>query len=208
MTNTSRRKPFRDIAPHAAPWQVVTLAATAQDRPPQISHSFAKSTQRRAVHGHPVIPEVPKQDRAQIRSLFPNGRVHASPQFFFQCSQLSLPPLTHRLSQYREVSLPSFPTAVGKTQKVKRLRIAGATISSILFCIAAKLDDPRLVGMQLEPEPRKPLAQFPQKPLCFLTVLKARNEVIGKTNEDYIPMRLLLSPSLHPEVEQVGRDES
>jgi hypothetical protein len=25
-----------------------------------------------------------QQHRAQIRSLFPNGRVHASPQFFFQ----------------------------------------------------------------------------------------------------------------------------
>jgi hypothetical protein len=35
MTNTSRRKPSRHRAPHAAPWQVVTLAATAQYRSPQ-----------------------------------------------------------------------------------------------------------------------------------------------------------------------------
>ena len=208
MTNTSRRKPFRNVAPHAAPWQVVTLAATTQYRPPQIAYCLTKGAQRRSVHGHAVITEVALQDRAQIRSLFPQGRVHASPQFFFQSPQLSLPPLAHRLSQYREVPLPGFAAAVRKTQEVERLRFAVAPIPSILFRIAAKFEDSRLVGMQLETEPRKPLAQFPQKPLCFLTVLKARNEVIGKTDEDHLPVRLLLSPSLHPAVEQVGRDES
>src|SRR5215467_1435001 len=133
MTNLSRREPFRNVAPHTTPRQMITLAATAQHRPPQITHCLAKSAQRRAVHGHPVVAEVTHQDRAQVRSLFPNGRMHASPQFIFQNSQLSLPPLTHRLSQYREVSLPSFPAAVRKTQEVERLRFAPATLSSILF---------------------------------------------------------------------------
>ena len=118
MTNLSRRKPFRNVAPHAAPRQVVTLAATAQHRPPQITDCLAKSAQRRAVHGHPVVAEMTHQDRAQIRSLFPNGRVQASPQLFFQGSQLGLPPQSHRLSQYREVSLPSFPAARRKSRKL------------------------------------------------------------------------------------------
>jgi len=94
--------------------------------------------------------------------------MHASPQFFFQSPQLSLPPLAHRLAQYREVPLPSFPAAVRKTQEVERSRFAIAPISPILFRIAAKLDDSRLVGMQLEAEPRESLAQFCQKPLCLL----------------------------------------
>jgi len=86
-----------------------------------------------------------------------------------------------------------------KTQEVERLRFAVATVPSILFRIAAKLDDSRFVGVQFESEPRKPLAQFGQKPLCFLAMLKARNEVIGKTDENYIPVRLLLSPSVPTE---------
>jgi hypothetical protein len=77
MTDASRGKPSRNIAPHAAPRQMVTLAATAQHRPPQVTHRPAKSAQRRAIHGHSVIAEVTQQDRAQVRSLFPNGRVHA-----------------------------------------------------------------------------------------------------------------------------------
>src|SRR5215472_15558295 len=203
MTNLSRRKPFRNVAPHATPRQVVTLAATAQHRPPQITHCLAKSAQRRAVHGHPVVAEVTHQDRAQIHSLFPYGRVHASPQLLFQGSQLGLPPLAHRLSQHREVPLPSFPAAMRKTQEVKRLRFAAATLSSILFRKTTKLDDPRFVSMQLEAKPREPLAQFRQKLLCFLTVLESGNEVIGKTHKDDVPVRLLLSPSLDPEVENI-----
>src|SRR5438046_9716082 len=57
---------------------MIALAATTQYRPPQVTHPLAKRTQRRAVHGHPVIAKVTQQDRAQVRSLFPNGRVRSS----------------------------------------------------------------------------------------------------------------------------------
>jgi hypothetical protein len=92
---------------------------------------------------------------------------------------------------------------MGKTQEVKRLRFAGTTISSIMFRKAAKLDNPRLIGMQLKPKPHKSLAQFRQKPLCFLSMLKASNKVISKANEDYLSVRLLPPPSLDPEVENI-----
>jgi len=103
--------------------------------------------------------------------------VHASPQFFFQSPQLGLPPLAHRLSQYREVSLPSFPATVREPQEVERLRFAVATIPSIVFRIAAKLEDSRFIGMQLKTKPRNSLAQLRQKTLCFMAMLKTRNEV-------------------------------
>jgi hypothetical protein len=107
MTNVGHGKPVLDVTSQAAPRQVVALAATAQDRTPQVTDGLPKRTQRRPIHRHSVIPEVAQQDRAQVRSLFPNGRVHASPQFLLQGPQLGLPPLPHRLSQYGEVPLPS-----------------------------------------------------------------------------------------------------
>ena len=101
VTNTSRRKPPLDEPSHAVPCQVIALAATSQDRPPPETDRAAGGAQRRPVHGQSVRAEVTRKNRAQIRSLFPNGCVHASPQFFFQGSELGLPPLTHHLSQYR-----------------------------------------------------------------------------------------------------------
>src|SRR5438309_1132951 len=203
ITDIRQRKPATEETPHAAPRQVVALAAMAQGRVPQETHGRAKGHQCRPIHGHSVITKVAQEDRAQIGPLLPNGRVHASPQFLFQGPQLSLPPLAHRLSQYREVPLPCSTAAMRKTQEVEGLRFAVSPVSPIWLRKATKFDDSRLVGMQLEAEPRESLAQFCQKLLCFMAMLKARNEVIGKTNEDYVSVRLPLSPSLDPEVENI-----
>ena len=201
MAHLSWREPTRNVACHATPRQVVTLAATAQDRPPEIAHCSAKGAQRRAIHRHPVITEVAQQDRTQVRSLFPHGRVHALPQFLFQGLQLGLPPLAHRLSQHREASLPGFSATMRKPQEVERLRFAVPTLPSIVLRETAELDDSCFVGMQFQPELRKTLPQFRQKPLGLVTMLKSGNKVIGEADEDDLPVRLLLSPSLDPEVE-------
>jgi hypothetical protein len=177
VANLSGWEPALNVMLQSSPRHVVSLAATTQHRPPQITHCLAKGAQRRTIHGHAVITEVTLQDRAQVRPLFPNGPVHASPQFYFQNSQLSLPPLAHCLSQHREVSLPGLAAAMRKTQEVERLRFAVATVASILFRKAAKLDDSRFVGVQLKTEPRKSVAQFCQKPLGFVAMLKSGNEV-------------------------------
>jgi hypothetical protein len=88
-----------------------------------------------------------------------------------------------------------------EAQEVERLRFAFATLAPILFCKAAKFDDSRFVGMQLQPKLCDSLAQFRQKPLCFMTMLESRDKIISEAIEDYISVRLLLSPSLDPEIE-------
>src|SRR5256885_1741289 len=185
MTDIRHRKPSPEETPHAAPRQVVALAAMAQGRVPQETHGRAKGHQCRPIHGHSVITKVAQEDRAQIGPLLPNGRVHASPQFLFQGPQLSLPPLAHRLSQYREVPLPCSTAAMRKTQEVEGLRFAVSPVSPIWLRKATKFDDSRLVGMQLEAEPRESLAQFCQKLLCFMAMLKARNDSLAL---DFLPL--------------------
>ena len=53
------------------------------------------------------------------------------------------------------------------------LRFAAPTVSPISFRMAAKFDDSRFVGMQPLPTLRQLLAQFRQKPLCFVTMFEA-----------------------------------
>ena len=155
MTNVRRGEPALEVTSHAAPRQVVALAAPAQDRTPQVTDRPTKCAQRGPIHGHSVIAEVAQQDRAQVCPLLRRGRVQAAPQFLFQGPQLGLPPRPHRLAQPREVSLSGFSATMRATQKVKRLRFAVASVSSVLFRIAAQLDDSRLVGMQLRSELRE-----------------------------------------------------
>jgi hypothetical protein len=70
MTNPSRWKPSRNIAPHAVPRQVVTLAATSQYRPPQVTRRFAKSAQRRACRSLGFV--------RQLRRFYETVRLPAS----------------------------------------------------------------------------------------------------------------------------------
>ena len=210
MRNASRWEPARYQAPQPSPRQMVALTATAQHRAPQVPHCQAKGAQRRTIHGHPVVTKVPQQDRAQVCSLFLDGRVQASPQFLFQGPQFGLPPLPplpHRLPQHREVPLPSFPATMREPKKVERPRFAGISVSSIVFRKAAKLDDSGFVSMQLKAETHESLAQFRQKPLCFITMLESRDEIVSQADEDYLPARLLLFPLPDPEVEYSGRTQ-
>jgi hypothetical protein len=203
MTNFSPREPAREMASHTVPRQVVTLAATAQELPPDVAHRLAKSAQCRTVHGQPEIAVVPQQDRAQIRPLFPNGPVYASPQFFFQSLQLRSPPLAHRLSQSREPSFPSLATTMRDSQEVEPLRCAVAPILATVFRIAATLDDSCFVGVQLQAKPYKSFAQLCQKQPCFLSMLKSRDEVMRRTHKDSFPARLLPSSPRNPEIEYI-----
>ena len=204
MTDACRRKPPSNQTLHAVPWQVASLTSTTQNRSPEKTHCHAKGPQCRTVHGHSVITEVAQQDRAQVSPLFRNGLVHALPQFTLECPQLGLPPLPHRPAQNREVPLPGLPTTVRKTQEVERLRLAVTTGSPISFRIAAELDDPRFIGVQFQPELRKALAQFCQKLLCLMTILKlTHNEIVSETDHDHITVGSLLSPLMGPEVEPV-----
>ena len=48
VTNLSRGEPARNITVHAAPRQMITLAATSQDSPPQVAYRLPKSAQCRS----------------------------------------------------------------------------------------------------------------------------------------------------------------
>jgi hypothetical protein len=52
--------------------------------------------------------------------------------------------------------------------------------------------------MQFQPEPREALAEAGEEPLGVLTVLEARQEVVGEPHEDNIPARPAASPMVGP----------
>src|SRR2546422_696128 len=203
VADTSRRKPPRDQTGHAVPRQVLPLTATAQNRPPKVPHGLAERAERRTIHGYTVVAGVAQDDRAQVGTLLRDGRVQALPQFGVHRPQLGLPPLAHRLSQHRGPAFPRLPAAMREAQKVEGSRFPLATLSPISFRIATELDDPRFVVMQSQSELRQTLAQLREKLLRLPTILKAHDEVVGKADDDHVAARLLLPPSLNPEVEYV-----
>src|SRR5437667_12051237 len=58
MADTRNRKPPGDQSRHSVPGQMVSLAATAQHRPPQVTYSLAEGKQGRAIHRYAVVASV------------------------------------------------------------------------------------------------------------------------------------------------------
>ena len=79
-----------------------------------------------------------------------------------------------------------------EAEEVEGLGLPVAPRSSIAFGKLSELDEPRLVGMQLQGEPRQPLAQLAEEPLGVLAMLESHDEVIRKAHDDDIAVRLLV----------------
>ena len=62
MANADRRNPSGNVALHPMPRQM-TLTATGEHTPPQSGHGPGKREEGLRVHRHPVILDVPTDDR-------------------------------------------------------------------------------------------------------------------------------------------------
>lgn len=68
---------------------------------------------------------------------------------------------------------------------------------------SAELDQPRLVWVQLQREPREPDVKIREEPLGVVPVLKAHDIVVREPRQPPIPARVSHSPLVGPQVEGV-----
>ena len=203
VTDAGEWQPARGVLREAAPWHSALLAAALEHPFPDLTDCIAEGGERRSIHGHSVVAEVTRDDRTQVGADLRDGVVQTSLQFDSHRLKLRLPPLAHRLPQHREPTLPGLPADMREAQKVEALRFPVAAVSPILVRVAAEFDEPCLVGMQPEAELRESFAEFREESLGLFTMLEPNDEVVGKAHDDHVPARLLLSPSLDPQVEYV-----
>jgi hypothetical protein len=203
VTNTSWGNPASHSALHLSPRYAGFLATPLQCPPPDPSHSHAKVTDTDRIHRHGVITHMPQNHRAHILPHSRNRGVHALPELGFDFLELHLPSFAHRLPQHHESSFACLCTTVREPEKVKGLRFSFASALSVLFCMPAKLDQARLLGVQFQPKALKPLHKLAQKLLPVLSALKSHNEVVDKPHHDHIPSGLYSSPLLDPQVKPI-----
>ena len=117
--------------------------------------------------------------------------------------QFALHLLPHRLPQHGELPFSGFAAHVRKTKEVEGLRLAVASLSSIIGGKAAEFDESRFVGMQFQVEAFTSLPEFLMKLLGVAAFLESDHNVVGKTNDGYFTSPGLTSPFVGPEVEHV-----
>jgi len=69
MTDHGQRQPTSDQAPHAIPVNPAVLAAPRQRTMPKPADLESKNRQRRLIHGHSVVANVPTHHRLQPLAL-------------------------------------------------------------------------------------------------------------------------------------------
>jgi hypothetical protein len=90
-----------------------------------------------------------------------------------------------------------------ESQEVKALGLPGTPRTSIHRCMPAEFEQTRFVGMQCQAESREALAQVGAELLSVVLVLEPHDEVIGETDDHNVAVRLLLTPSVSPKIEDI-----
>jgi hypothetical protein len=57
--------------------------------------------------------------------------------------------------------------------------------------------------MEFQPKLRQPFPEILQETVCFRPVLESCNAIIRITDDDYVSLRALDAPGIHPEIEDV-----
>src|SRR6266849_4889920 len=203
MSNARGRQPAPSEPPHPLPGDASGLATPPQRATPEPPNLKTERDQRRAVHRHPVVLQMPVDDRAQPSAHLRDGSMQTSPQLGFHLAQLRLQPLPDRLPHHREPSVPLLPADVREAEDVERLRLPLAGASPVFGRIGPEFQQSRLLGVQLQPELCEPFTQLSQEPFSVRPVLKPHDEVVRIPHDDHVAVGVRLPPSVSPKVEHV-----
>lgn len=188
---------------HSAPRQVVGLTAAAQGAVPQSFHLVTELPQPRAVVWHAEVPAMPSHHRAQVLTLLRDRVVHAPSEFELDRLEFGSQAFGTREPQDHELALSGLPAAMREAQEVEGLRFALSPAASVLPGEAPELDQPRLLGVQLQPELAQPFGHRALEALGVVTELEPGNPIVGIPHRDHIAPGVAPPPLLYPQVEHV-----
>src|SRR2546425_935276 len=203
MTNARGRQPALNEPPHPLPGDAGGLAPSPKRTAPEAPNLETEREQRRAVHGHPVIPQMPRHDRAQPPAHHRDRSVQASPQLGLDLAELRLQPLPDRLPYHREPSVPLLPADGRAGEEVERLRLPLAGAPPVLGREWPEFQQARLLRVQLQAELRESFTQLREEPLGVRPVLEPHDEVVRVPHDNHVAVGVRLPPPLSPEVEHV-----
>jgi hypothetical protein len=96
-----------------------------------------------------------------------------------------------------------FPQICVNPRNLEGLRLAEATRPSTFSGEPAELDQPRLLGRQLQAELRQPSAKIGQEALSLIPILETDHVIVSEARDDHVTTRVPPPPLVGPQVEHV-----
>ena len=203
MEHTRLRKPTIRQTLHPGPIQMMPLATMNQHRPPEPHQPISESMQAVGVSRYRVVVEVTLHDRFEPFAGKRNRVVHAVAKLLLEFQQLGSHPLADCLTLYRKVPVLVLPADVRETQEIKRFRLAFPSSFPVLLGKSPELDPARLVWVKFQPELPQPFPKCLQETIRVGSMLKSEHIVVRIADDNHFPLRALLAPGIHPQVEHV-----
>src|SRR6266571_6878039 len=104
MHDADGREPAPGDPAHALPGHMGLLTAPTESAPPEAGDLMVEGFEGTEVQGHPVVVEVPTDDRAKPTSHLRDGVMPALPERGLDLLQFRSQPLPHGQPQHRETS--------------------------------------------------------------------------------------------------------
>jgi hypothetical protein len=164
---------------HALPCHAVALTASAQRLTPIPHDGVTEYCEQTALTRHTRVPIMPQEHAFPPGALLRDGPVQAPPQRLFDCLQLLAEPLSNRFAPDRNLPLPRCTAYMRKTEKVEGRRFPLSPPPAPVSRKAPKLDQPRLLRMQLQIELAHTFPPFFPEPFGVVPVFEAYDMPVG-----------------------------
>ena len=164
------------LKPFPVPSRAGFLAPAPDCPQPEASDGVTELVQALIVPRDGVIAEPSLHDAGEPGTGHVKWLVHPLAEFLLD--RLERGPHAFGDTDAEELEGPSasLSTAVSETQKIKRFRFSTTPALAVAGCVAAKLDQPRLVRVQSEAELLHAFRQVLAEPFGIVPVLEAHDE--------------------------------
>src|SRR5262249_26552333 len=143
-----------------------------------------------------IVGIVTVEYRRQPGALLACGPMSVGPAPVLNCSQRAGKSALSRCLPHHVLALPRLSPRVGEAEEVERLGLA--VWRRPARALRAEVDEARLIRMQREAEPAKPLPQHFHDPLGVLVGLKGHHEVISEPYQGRLPLQTRSHHILEP----------
>jgi hypothetical protein len=203
MNDARLRKPPCSESVHSFPIEAMPLTTAEQTTSPKLNHPFSKHLQAVDVAWYRMVVEVAVHNQLEPLPCLRHRIMHPSAKLLFDLPQLRPHALADRLAPYSEVSVPVFPADMRESQKVECFWLTLPSSFPFLFGKPPELDPARLIRVKLQPKLLEPFPEILQETIQFGPVLEAKNAVVGVSDDDHVPVCILLAPHVRPEIEDI-----
>jgi len=171
---------------------------------PQSIDTLTEGTELSDVARHCVVLVVAVDDLSEPCTDFAGASMHAATKLNLDGLEFRGHSRFRRNAPHGEGScLVPLPTVVGEAQEVERRRFSRATLLPISDSIAPELDQPGLLRMEFQSEPRQPPLELFKEPHSVSFQLEAKHKIVGIANDDDLALSHSPAPDIYPQIEDV-----